>query len=183
MKIIISVLYACIAGYSFISAKTLYIEKSFGVCETKLVQSVVPWSSACFYGSLNNKGASNEQVELEHKMLTRFTSNKGVAPEILLYRLKFYQKHQNKYRKSYRDIHFMYLDYTQHQHSVLRQQLEYLRFLKNRQLDQLAQETLDGYCERFIPSKRDDIVSKLEASLIANDINLNINSCRAKTES
>lgn len=182
MKVVICALYLCIASYSYISVKTLNINESFDFCKTGWINTLAPWSSACFYGSLNSGGSTNEQIETEHKMLSRFTANQGVAPEILLYRLKFYQKYRRKYQKTFQDIHNMYLDYTKHQHSALEQQLEYLRYLKNYQLDQLAQETLDDFCITYVPKKRKDIVLMIQASLATNEIDIDIQNCIIKTQ-
>lgn len=181
---LIAALFIAASAYTVLLRLTLEVDAEKAPCTEGLLATLAPWSAGCFYHAYySQEEVSRETLEFEKRMLDRFVKKGGVATDILWYRFKFHQKYQALFQVNFQELHLIHQDYTKSEHIKLENQAEYWHFLHVNGLASLAQQTLNEYCDTYVPGHRDDLVDEISWRLERRSVGLNLDYCRTITAS
>lgn len=173
------------SAFTYINYRSIQIDQNTEICKMAIGRYVISWASGCFYSkdNLTNYGNySEKELIRQYELLNSFTKRGGFEPEILWHKLKFSQKHQMLLKLNFQSIHEDYLRYRKSEHTDLTRQINYLNFLVKNQLTPLAQDTLDSYCDTYLPSYKIEVVEQLEKAFNELELPLKSEYCRSKLD-
>jgi len=177
-KTIFIITYVLVTAYVLIGSLTKSVSEEGNLCSYKAINTAAPWSSGCFYKAYyTSDNISDEELNSEAHRLAEFAENGGMPADIHLYRIQLHMRYQERLRTNFQDLHNLYLNYTKAEQRNLIFQIEYLGFLYANQLESLAQNTLNQYCDTYIVKGRVARVDEIKQGLTINQIPLDTSSC------
>lgn len=152
------------------------------LCDNPVVAAFAPWDSGCFYKAAYGRTASSAQVDYEQKKLETFMSRGGFAHQVLWYRSVLFRTYDKHLKVSLDEIRQAHDLYTKGEPYRIDIQFAFWRYLYDSGHIELAQQTLDGYCDKFVYSKSAFLIEDVPELLSNADLNLTFDACTAAAQ-
>lgn len=151
------------------------------LCQSKILQALLPWDSACFYTAIYKTENKLEDVHYEKYRLDEFTKRGGLSPAILWYRSVFSRTFQNIFELSNSTVEEHHWDYQSTRPSQTQDMVAYLKYLIDAGRNEHAQANLNKYCDKFISISSYGFIgfNSLQNDMIEQNVKLNLSECEA----